>query len=615
MKVISFAVNNFRGISGGLDNNRIIFSDSSTIFIFGQNNVGKSTFLNAYEFLYSNASPTEDDLYEKNIELKIELELEVGIDEIDLHYIQTYQSKKFESFQTYLSSQNTIKILRKFSATKEKGKIRMGSAQDSTWSGGAWVDIAFASVGLTEAFQPLLPQPIKIKAMPTEDEVRGVVNTILASKAEIMLSATENNELKEAKDKINELQKKMYNPTSITAYEEQVNEHFKKMFPDTSIELDDSDKVKWTIDKFGKKFDVHFQKNNEDGTPNENIPTSFDSIGHGAIRSAIFSLLLMRDVAEGRTRTENRKEYLVLFEEPELFLHPKLMRELRDLIYTVSGSTYPYQLLCASHSPQMIDISRPDSSLVRMTKGQEGSKLYQIDQAVLKSAASISDKDALKQKMYEVLRFNPHLCESFYADEVILVEGPTEEILLRGILQKEPSSKDIFIVNCGSVTNIPFYQKIFSKFHIHYHVICDTDAISVEGKDQYDVPIFGSGIQGSIYNQFYADCSSAPRGAGILFVHVPTLEPAHEAATIPASLRFSTAHPIDADGKPFNANKYWLDILEPHYSDDDISEVPIIKAAKDILSFNWVTPADNSSSLPAVAAASTISSPPAPSSL
>ncbi len=46
MKIISFAINNFRGITGGFENNRINFSNSNTVFIFGQNNVGKSTFLN-----------------------------------------------------------------------------------------------------------------------------------------------------------------------------------------------------------------------------------------------------------------------------------------------------------------------------------------------------------------------------------------------------------------------------------------------------------------------------------------------------------------------------------------------------------------------------------------
>src|SRR3990167_11432359 len=84
MRIISFAVNNFRGITGGLDRNRIDFNGSNTIFIFGKNNVGKSTFLMAYDFLYSAKTPVEDDYYKKDASKDIQFELEAVIDSIDL---------------------------------------------------------------------------------------------------------------------------------------------------------------------------------------------------------------------------------------------------------------------------------------------------------------------------------------------------------------------------------------------------------------------------------------------------------------------------------------------------------------------------------------------------
>ncbi|WP_152442179.1 AAA family ATPase, partial [Dickeya dianthicola] len=57
MKISFFGVNNFRAISGGIDNNKIIFKDTNTLFVYGANNVGKSTFLKAYLFFYSNEKP------------------------------------------------------------------------------------------------------------------------------------------------------------------------------------------------------------------------------------------------------------------------------------------------------------------------------------------------------------------------------------------------------------------------------------------------------------------------------------------------------------------------------------------------------------------------------
>jgi putative ATP-dependent endonuclease of OLD family len=130
----------------------------------------------------------------------------------------------------------------------------------------------------------------------------------------------------------------------------------------------------------------------------------------------------MKDIADEFERQINRKDYLVLFEEPELFLHPKLMKELRTLIYKVSEDDYPYQVLCASHSPQMIDISKPKSSLIRMLKDNNETLVYQIDENFLLESKDITSIEELKREMYEILRFNPFICESFYSDEVILIE-------------------------------------------------------------------------------------------------------------------------------------------------------------------------------------------------
>ena len=48
MKLQKITIKNFRGLKG--ENNTIDFSNSNIIFLIGQNNVGKSTYLRAYEF-------------------------------------------------------------------------------------------------------------------------------------------------------------------------------------------------------------------------------------------------------------------------------------------------------------------------------------------------------------------------------------------------------------------------------------------------------------------------------------------------------------------------------------------------------------------------------------
>jgi predicted ATP-dependent endonuclease of OLD family len=583
MKIISFGVNNFRGLAGGLGYNTIEFNSSNTIFLLGQNNVGKSSFLKAYEFFYKNSTPSLEDIYRMDPKNTIEFELVLQLDEFDFQ--KDSIANKKDGLKKWLNSDNLLKI-RRVLKPKAGAKISFEKTENYTWDyeQNIWVAKNYGGIGLDTVFQAALPTPIFIKAMPTEAEGEAIINEILKQKASANLEDKERQELKEAQAKIQELQDKLYNPESIQSYKEEVNKYFQTLFPNTKIELSEKDKAKWTENSIGKSFAIHFEQNNN-GEKDETIPTSHERIGHGAVRSAIFSLLLMKDVAEEFERVDNRKDYIVLFEEPELFLHPKLMKQLRTLIYKVSETDTPYQVLCASHSPQMIDITKEKSSLVRMTKHNDGTRLYQINDEFLKDSKEIKTKEELKQEMNEVLRFNPFICESFYADEVVLIEGSTEEIILRGYFNEVQMDKDIFVVNCGTVNNIPFFQKIFSRFNIKYHVICDSDAAVVKELDEYGLIPFESGIQKSIYQQFKFDYEKVDYSVGLFQVNVPTFEPYHQQDSINENLKYSNSY-LATDGKPYNANLYWKEVLQPNLGTEEINNVPIVQFLKNIISHN-----------------------------
>lgn len=372
----------------------------------------------------------------------------------------------------------------------------------------------------------------------------------------------------------------MYNPEVIKSYQDSVNSYFSQIFSDTTLIFKESkDRLVWSENKLGKDFSIDFFKTDQEGKPDISIPSSSDTVGHGTIRTAIFTLLLMKDVAEKFERQPGRKDYMVLFEEPELFLYPKIIKELRDLIYKVSIDDLPYQVLCASHSPSMIDISQPKSSIIRLTKSNTGTLTHQINDSFLKEAKGISTNEELKQEMNEILRFNPYICESFYADEVLLIEGPTEEIIARAFLQEYYSDKDLFILNCGTVNNIPFYQKIFSRFKIKYHIVCDTDGREITGHDKEQNPYFSTHIQKTISEQFVVDKHDGV--SGLMRVHHTTFEPAHQDEKIPEVLRYKE----QAQGKPLNANLYWKNILQPNREHADFDKVPFMKYLREIISY------------------------------
>ncbi len=576
MRITSFSVNNYRGITGGIDCNRIDFGGINTLFIFGQNNTGKSTFLKAYEFFYFDTNPTLSDFHRQSKDNFIEIEIEVELDGWDRQRIEESAPKAKESYKAYFIGNCRLKLRNEWSWEGSKAKKRA-----FTWNPNDAVfdEKGYASVGLHTVFQSCLPKPIFIKAMPTEGEAKNILNEVLKSVAESRLKDAELEELRAAQSKIKELQDKMYSKGSIQRYEDSVNEYMQALFPDLKVGIEDGkDRVAWTENKFGREYDISFQNINNLGDVDTALPNNVAHVGHGAIRTAIFALLLMRDIAEEFERVDGRKDYLVLFEEPELFLYPKVIRELRELIYRVSAGNTPYQVLCASHSPSMIDISKLKSSIVRLEKEASCTRLYQISDQFLKAASGAKTDTEFKQEMYEVLRFNPYICEAFYADEVVLVEGPTEEVILRAYLQEIPQEKFFFILNCGTVTNIPFYQKVLSQFSIPYSIICDTDKAKVIECDRDGNPKLDSGIQKSISDQFFLDADEGK--AHIFRCHVTTFEPAHRDSNIPEKFRMPDG---STQGKPFDANRYWKEILRPNLSDPKIGSVPIISAMKVIV--------------------------------
>ena len=236
--------------------------------------------------------------------------------------------------------------------------------------------------------------------------------------------------------------------------------------------------------------------------------------GHGVIRQALFNFLtfLKRDT------DTSRKQYLILFEEPEVFLHPKVAFKLRESLYELAENS-PYQIICATHSPLMIDISKSHSSLIRVTKdNDETTSTFQVGDDVF------GKDEEQKQRVQMINRFNPHICEAFYADKVILVEGDTETIVYRDLLKRFYPNEEIFVLNTGSKTNMPFFQEILTRFHITHFVIHDTDTEFIsDGKKKN--PAWS--LNQTIWDKVEI-ANGEKQGLARRYVHITNFEKAHK---------------------------------------------------------------------------------------
>jgi hypothetical protein len=81
------------------------------------------------------------------------------------------------------------------------------------------------------------------------------------------------------------------------------------------LKLKSAEKIKQNGLFNWKLFSIHFEHKDIDGEKDDSVPTTYDRRAAGAVRSAIFSLRLMKDILKNLNELKNRKDYIALFEE------------------------------------------------------------------------------------------------------------------------------------------------------------------------------------------------------------------------------------------------------------------------------------------------------------
>jgi predicted ATP-dependent endonuclease of OLD family len=206
--------------------------------------------------------------------------------------------------------------------------------------------------------------------------------------------------------------------------------------------------------------------------------------GHGLQRSLIFCLLEIiakhdsLGVDGGDGNISNRSVVL-LYEEPELFIHPHLMRKLKKVLESISNS-HSWQVAITTHSPYLVNVANNPRSLVVLKK--ESTQPPVIVQ--LESDPFVGDD---KARLRAALDYHPTVCEAFFAKRSILVEGDTEVAMfseaerLVNVFNVENSlHSETTIVSCGGKWTISAIAKIMTNLGLPYKVIHDRDQKDID---------------------------------------------------------------------------------------------------------------------------------------
>lgn len=190
--------------------------------------------------------------------------------------------------------------------------------------------------------------------------------------------------------------------------------------------------------------------------------------GEGRINQIYLSLW----ATQNQQTSISNEVSIVCIEEPEAYLHPHQQRELAAyLSQALSG-----QVILTSHSPFVLSEFSPNS-IIRLYKDRHS------ETKVASDGCSKAIEDGFEGLGY---RMSVLPAEAFFADYVILVEGPSEEMLYRTLASQLKIDLDRLNISVLCVNGVDFvtYIKILEAMEIRWSVRTDNDEIAVPRTNQ-----------------------------------------------------------------------------------------------------------------------------------
>jgi len=185
----------------------------------------------------------------------------------------------------------------------------------------------------------------------------------------------------------------------------------------------------------------------------------------GLQREVMFRIMRKIASVTKSTRYNLLGNTIIMYEEPELYLHPQAERELHSVMTNIAR--YGGQIYVTTHSSSFIELNNY-KSICLVRRNENGTHVIQHKGDLFKG-------DEIKNFNMNYW-MNPDRGELFFAKKVILVEGQTDKIIIPFLAKKLGVYKyEYSIIECGSKSSIPQFIRLLNQYRIPYVAVYDKD--------------------------------------------------------------------------------------------------------------------------------------------
>jgi len=332
--------------------------------------------------------------------------------------------------------------------------------------------------GIDNSIRSIFPEPIYIPAVKDlSDDLKTKESASFGKLLKILLTVIEN-DLTEATETFENLRRKLNRipkedgtivderMEQVKEIEETIQENLQETFRNVNIELEiPPPEIKTVL-------------SNANIIADDGVRGPIDDKGDGFKRAVTFSILRsyvqLSQSEDWKKDSDNRptkEKFLFLFEEPELYLHPRAQNILFDALARISNT---HQVIVTTHSPYFFSADKT-SVFVKMAKqSSAGSKP--------KSTCAFINLDSLSEKdKFQIISFETSNL-AFFSQKIVLVEGDCDLIVLPHLAkcfneQWDFRTSSTNIVKINGKGSFKRYRDFFERFNVKVMLVADLDAL------------------------------------------------------------------------------------------------------------------------------------------